>query len=632
MARLPLYQQQTMPQAGRADASMFGAATGQSMAQAGSVLQDIGVTMKRREDVIDRTVRARDFDTFARDSLTALETQDLARKDTVDQYSQGLRAKMDELMAGHAGTAGSKAEFRNQLENQIAQYEQGARSAQVKAQHTMLGNMIEQRTNELSIDASFAPDMIGEIFTQLDADISQFAEALPAGTVEQYRNSGRSAIAATAIQQLQAGNQFDAADALIKDPNVGKFLNPDASRKFVIANAAGRAKQDKEARDRQANVQSWAMAMGIPAEQMTPQQRIIAENSSPQTLQLTEKINLATMINGGVPLTVQQRNQILGLEKAGSQSQIESLLADLPAFESGRMSNDERSAFLIRAEKVFPTSYRLNQDSGQYEPISGSGGISKLSQTLGRPVSTGGPRRPAAPAAPIGGTPAGAGAAMPPVAGEDNSFIDSRGRLDFRAPPPQPGDFNYQGGEGFDATEQQAIDELMQGGGLWNMAEQIAGPVAGVRRAIGGGPVDVGVGQQEVAAARRTELIQRRLVSALQQNPRYAEGERQDIARSITIEPQILSNPTAYRTRLIEIGKYLQEEIAYNTSILNKDPAETTVVMRQQAMQAIPLMQKVYQVLQLPPTVKTPEEALKMRPRPRQVLSPDGRLFDVPQE
>jgi hypothetical protein len=556
----------------------------------------------------------------------------LARKDTVDQYSQGLRAKMDELMAGHAGTAGSKAEFRNQLENQVAQYEQGARTAQVKAQHTMLGNMIEQRTNELSIDASFAPDMIGEIFTQLDADINQFAEALPAGTVEQYRNSGRSAIAATAIQQLQAGNQFDAADALIKDPNVGKFLNPDASRKFVIANAAGRAKQDKEARDRQANVQSWAMAMGIPAEQMTPQQRIIAENSSPQTMQLTEKINLATMLNGGVPLTVQQRNQILGLEKAGSQSQIESLIADLPAFESGRMSNDERSAFLLRAEKAFPTSYRLNQDSGQYEPVSGSGGIAKLSQALGRPVSPGGPRRPAAPAAPIGGTPAGAGAVAAPAPAMDNSFVDSQGRTDFMALPPQPGDANFQGGEGFDATEQQAIDELMQGGGLWNMAEQIAGPVAGARRAIGGGPVDVGVGQQEVAAARRTELIQRRLVSALQQNPRYAEGERQDIARSITIEPQVLSNPTAYRTRLIQIGKYLQEEIAYNTSILNKDPSETTVVMRQQAMQAIPLMQKVYQVLQLPPTVKTPEEALKMRPRPRQVLSPDGRLFDVPQE
>jgi hypothetical protein len=313
MARLPFYEQQTLPQGGRADAGMFGAATGQAMAQAGSVLQDIGVTMKRREDVIDRTVRARDFDEFARDSLTAFETRDLVKKETIDNYSQGLRAKMDELMAGHAGTAQSKAEFRNQLENQISQYQQGANAARSKASHTMLGTMIEQRTNELSVDASYAPQMLGEIFAQLDADIDQFSDALPAGMIEQYKNSGRSAIAATSIQQLQANGQFDAADQLLKDPNVSKFLNPDASRRFIINNAAGKAKQDQEARQRESNVQSWAMAMGIPADQMTPQQRLIAENASPQTMQLTEKLNLATMLNGG-ELTTAQRNQILGLE------------------------------------------------------------------------------------------------------------------------------------------------------------------------------------------------------------------------------------------------------------------------------------------------------------------------------
>jgi hypothetical protein len=631
MAKLPLYEQQTLPQGGRADASMMGAATGQAMAQAGSVLADIGVTMKRREDVIDRTIRARDFDQFANEALTALETQDLARKDTIDQYSQGLRAKMDELMAGHAGTASSKAEFRNQLENQVAQYERGARAAQVKAQHTLLGNMIEQRTNALAVDAGFAPDMMDEIFNQLDADISQFSDALPADMIQKYKDSGRSAIAAASISQLESQGNFAAAKALLQNPNVSKFLNPDATRRFTISITAGQAKQDREAAQREANVQSWAMAMGIDAAQLTPQQRMIAENASPQTMQLTEKINLATMMNGGQPLTLAQRNQIIGLDKQGSRTQMQDLLADLPAFESGRMTDVDRAAFLLQAEKLFPTQYRLNQDSGQYEAVPGSGGVAKLSQTLGRPVSAGGPRRsaaPAAPAAPVGGTPAGAGMDM----GVDNSFVDAQGRTDFMALPPQPGDANYQADAVFEGAEQQAFDELMQGGGLWNMAEQVAGPVAGARRAIGGGPVDVGVGQQEVAAARRTELIQRRLVSALQQNPRYAEGERQDIAKSITIEPAVMSNPTAYRTRLIQIGKYLQEEIAFNTNVLKQDPTKTTVQMRQQAMQAIPLMQKVYEVLQLPPTVKTPEEALKMQPRPRQVLTPDGRLLNVPQE
>jgi hypothetical protein len=621
MARLPMYEQQTLPQGGRADAGMFGGQVGQAMAQAGSVLQDIGVTIKRREDVIDRTIRARDLDAYAQESLTALETQDLARKETVDQYMQGLRTKADELLAGHNGTAASKAEFRNQLLNQQYQYEKSVKAAQVKAQHTMLGKMIEQRTNELSIDAGFAPDMIDDIFKQLDADINVFGDALPSDVIEQNKNSGRSAIAAASIQQLLANGQPEAAEAVLKNPNVGKFLNPDASRRFMINITADKAKQSKDVRDREANVQSWAMAIGIDPADMTPQQRMIAENSNPATMQLADKINFVTMLNGK-PLTIEQRNQILGMDKQGRSSQMQDLVADLPAFESGRMSREEQAAFLLQAEKLFPTQYRQNVDTGQYEAIPGSGGVAKLAQALGRPVSSPGRRAPAAPAVPIGGAPVGAA----PV---DNSFIDEKGRLDFRAMPaeePSGADQVFQG------EEQAAFDALMQGGGLWNLADQIAGPVAGVRRGIGAGPVDIGVGQQEVAAARRAELIQRRLVSALQQNPKYAEGEREDIAKAISIEPEIMSNPTAYRTRLIQIGKYLQQEIAYNTNILKQDPTTTTSQMRQQAMQAIPLMQKVYEVLQLPPTVKSPEEALKMRPRPRQVLSPDGRLFNVPQE
>ena len=627
MARLPIYTQQTLPEAGRADASMMGGATAQTVAQAGSVLQDIGVTMKRREDVIDRTIRARDFDAFARESLTALETQDLARKETVDQYSQGLRAKMDELMAGHAGTASSRAEFRNQLENQIAQYEQGARSAQVKAQHTMIGNIIEERTNILAVDAGFAPDMIGEIFSQIDSEIDQFGDALPTGMIEQYKNSARGAIAQTAIQRLQNDGNFEAARELMSNPDVAKNLAPNVSRQLTINNVAGQAKQDREARQREANVQSWAMAMGIDPENMTPQQRMLAENASTQTMNYVEKINLATMLNGGQPLAPEVRDRIMKIDRAGTRTQVQDLISQMPAFESGRMSDDERAAFLVQAEKIFPTQYRLNQANGQQEPIPNSGGIAKLAETIGRPLGGAQPRQPA-PGVPIGGTPAGASGDM----GMDNSFVDDQGRTDFRALPPQPGEPGFVGEVDEAAQVIGAAPMTEQAGGLWNLADRIAGPVAGVRRGIGGGPVDIGIGQQEVAAAQEVQLQQRNLVRALQQNPRYAEGERKDIAVSISIEPEVLSNPTAYRTRLIQIGRYVQEEIAYQTSVLNQPASETTVEMRKQAMQAIPLFQKFQQRLGLPPTVRTPEEALKMRPRPPQVLTPDGRLLDVPQE
>jgi hypothetical protein len=606
---------------------MAGAQLAEAVAGAGAAMEDIRVNMQKRDDSIKKTMSARDHDRSLQELNTSLSTEDMADVNTFQRWKEGAIAITEETVANFQGTKSARAALREQLTNQMYQYEKAVRGQQIKAQHEMIGTMIEETTNQLSIDAGFAPETIGLTFEALDAQIDDLASggAIPTEMAQQYKNSGRSAIAASAIQQLEARGQFETAEALLKDPSVGRFLKPDTARQMTIRVTAGKAKQQQETAQRQVNVQSWAMAMGVDADQMTPQQRMIAENASPATMNLADKINLATMLNGGT-LSTAQRNQILGLERQGSRTQMQDLMADLPMFESGRMTPEDQAAFLLQAEKLFPTQYRQNPDTGQFVAVPGSGGVAKLNEALGRSATA--PRAPAAPGAPIGGTPAGSDQSDMDV---DMSFTDDQGRTDFLARPAEGADMGQED-QVFEGAEQQAFDELMQGGGLWNMADQIAGPKAGVSRLIGGGPVDVSFGQQEVAAARRTELIQRRLVSALQQNPRYAEGERQDIAKSISIEPNSMTNPNAYRTRLLEIGNYLEQEIAYNSNILKKDPSTTTVQMRQQAMQAIPLMQKVYQALQLPPVVRTPEEALKMSPRPLQVRVPDGRLYDVPQE
>jgi hypothetical protein len=628
MAQFPIYRQQTIAQAPRASAAEFGGQVGQAMTQVGNTLTEIGVNMKRREDTIDRTMKARDFDAFAQEASRGMEPQDFARQETYDTYVQGLRAKSDELLASHKGTSASRAEFKNQLMNQIYQYEKGARETQVKAQQTIIGNVIEERTNQLSVDAGFAPDQLEFAFEELDVQIDQFRDAMNPAVLEKYKNAGRSAIAAASIEQLIARGQVDAAETVLKNPNVNKFLNPDATRRFTINIGAEKGKREAENLKRESNVQAWSSITGIPVGNMTPQQLMIAGNASTATMQMAEKLVLTEMLQGA-PATPQQRATILGLDKTGRQTETQSLIADLPAFESGRMSPDEQSAFMIQAERLFPTQYRLDETSGTQQPIPGSGGIARLNQVLGRRVVMPSSSQ-RTPTPTPGSTPVGAGQNMGQYI--DNSFVDAQGRTDFRALPPDPVEPSLMRDDGGTPDEEQAFKSINQGGGLFNMAERIAGPVAGVRRAVGGGPLDIGMGQQEVAAARNAELIQRRLVTALQQNPRYAEGEREDIAKSVSIEPAVMSNPTAYRTRLIEIGKYFQDEIKYNVSVLAKPASETTVQMRQQATQAISVMQKVYQSLGLPPTVKTPEEALKMQPRPRQILTPDGRLFDVPQE
>jgi hypothetical protein len=435
MARLPFYEQQTLPQGGRADAGMFGAASGQAMAQTGSALQDIGVAMKRREDVIDRTVRLGDMNKFATESLSALETQDLVRKETIDTYVQGLRAKKDELIAGHAGTAQSKAEFRAQLENQIAQYEQGANAARSKASNVMLGTMIEQRTNELAVDAGFAPDMLGDIFTQLDADIDQFADALPAGLVEQYKNSGRSAIATTAVQRLQSDEQFEAADQLLNDPDVRKFLPPDVSRRFIINNAAGMGKQAAEQRRIENNVTRMRSIMG----ELTPEQEQIIRTMPPKD-QRTPLDDLAewSMFNPGKPIPRAIIDKAYNFGSTGGDSTIErqhKIIQDLSDAYAVGATTAEQDRLFESAVSILGKPRETRDAYGNR--VSVPGGVPSYALNA---MNARGNNPPAAPAAAVPSM----GDSFQPEQPFMTEGPDGQMREDYPAFPPQPGEAGYE--------------------------------------------------------------------------------------------------------------------------------------------------------------------------------------------
>jgi hypothetical protein len=523
------------------------------MAQAGSVLQDIGVTMKRREDVIDRTVRARDFDAFARESLTALETQDLARKDTVDQYSQGLRAKMDELMAGHAGTASSKAEFRNQLENQVSQYEQGARAAQVKAQHTMLGTMIEQRTNELAIDAGFAPDMLGEIFTQLDADIDQFSDALPAEMVQQYKNSGRSAIAASSIERLMANGQIDAAEAVLKNPEIGKFVNPDASRKFTIKIGA---EQGKRA-ERQQQIEARIARMKIVMPNMTPEQEQVIRNMPPKSERTPfDDIAEWSMLNPGKPVPQSYIDQAYGFTNSGIGSnwgnsidgRAYSTLENLATRYSMGMTTPEEDRQWQIATDILGRSKQTTDVMGK--PVTIAGSLPSF-VTQANQMRRGAPPAvvPPAPAMPPVGAPAMPAAPMGGGGGQvDNSFIDSQGRLDFNAIPPDAQPAAAPGGRVYESAQASGGAGLTASMSAMELAPFITGPAAKLiaqpAGAIPGRPFDVDPRYRE--AQTRMNVIHDRASNALRPEGKIADQYRQELNKITSLRGQVFDNEENY--------------------------------------------------------------------------------------
>lgn len=643
MPRLNMYEQQTIAQSPTASGSAFGAQVGEATAQMGNVIQDIGVQMKRREDVIDRTIRARDFDTWAQESLRGLEPADLARAETFEQYRQGLDQKFQEVLGSHNGTSASKAEFKNQLLNQRHQYEKSAREAQVKAQHTVLGNIITDTVNQLGAQAAFVPDMMDSIFAELDYKIDEFRDALPAESLEQYKRAGRSEIAVTSIQALLSEGNADAAESLLKNPEVSKYLNPNLSRKFTIDVKTEQVKKATQRSRQESNLATWANVLGIPVEQLSPQQRMMIENADPKLMEQAQRFTLVEMLTGKRP-DGEMTERLFGLDRAERTNRTRDIAAMAPAYAAGQLSAEDAAVFEMEVAKTFRPTHRQDPVTGQFFPIPGS---ENIPPSLARQLTQGrnyyGGVAPA-PQRPLGGEPVGAqmtqetmrplGQGETPQPGQTVQ-LDVGGRTIGRGQVDQSGRWSITDNSPRDPAVEVLGDTPMleQGGGIWGVADKVAGlPAAGLRL-LGGGPIPLGIGQAQVAAAQEVELQQRNLVRALQQNPRYAEGERQDIARSISIEPAALSNPQAYRTRLLEIGRYVQEELRHQQSVISADPSTTTVEMRQQALRAIPLFQKFYQRLGLPPTVKTPEEALKMNPRPRQVIGPDGfTIYDVPQE
>lgn len=203
------------------------------------------------------------------------------------------------------------------------------------------------------------------------------------------------------------------------------------------------------------------------------------------------------------------------------------------------------------------------------------------------------------------------------------------GRLGTVAIPPSSPFYDQSQPPGQTSMVPAATESPVKGRGLWSMASKIAGPVAGVARWWGSGPIPMGMGQEEVAAEQYVINQQKSLVRALQQNPRYAEGERKSIEQDIAIKPETMGNPRAFQLRLVEIGKYIDEELRFNAKVL-QNPTGTTVQQRQQAMQSNAALSQFYDQLELPIRVKSLGEAQKLPSNVEEFLDENWILRDGP--
>ena len=636
MAKLNMYEQQTTTPGVRADAQAFGAGAAQAMGQMGEVAMDLGMQIKRREDVIERVQLMNEFDQVAQQALQAVQdTEDIARKDTVDSFQQGLRQKAGDILKRHGGTSASRAELQVQIENQVGQYAKSAFAAQVKAQQQFIGRRVEQKANELASDAVFAPDKLTDMFGVLDTEIDMLGDALSPSQAAQYKDAGRAQIATGAIQNLLARGQFQSAKSMMENPEVKKYLTPDASRKFGIDVVVEERKAEVEQQRQNANVRRLAQ---LARRDLTPEEVQRARDlPERKNMSISDKITEYELVTGK-PASQAVVNEFYSVDTANGVSSFGNSLQgralqyvtdNSVAYANGMLSPDQARQYEVMYAEAYKPVERQDPATGQWTKITPTI-PTFVTQALNQGRGYyGGVSAPAAPQGMGGGAAPAQGGTMTPgqqvqltlpdgrtigpaTVGPDGTWSITDPNPTTPAPSQTP-------------TTPRAAGE--SGRTIWERRQNVAGPVAaaksGLNRVPGVGPAAAGFafGEADVqqADADRTyvEGASRDLVRVLQNNPRFTEGERQAIEKEISIAPEIFRSQESFEAKLIGIAQSLADRKADAQRTLN---AEVSIDERRAAMDRIAAIDNFMGKLGIPPIVRTEEEV--------QALPPGTRFMD----
>ena len=236
------------------------------------------------------------------------------------------------------------------------------------------------------------------------------------------------------------------------------------------------------------------------------------------------------------------------------------------AYADGQLTPDEDNMFIAAANRIIadgrPRKERYQDEAGRDRVVEIPGyEIPWLNEALAQrqQLDSLGPRPPretpgtvslGPPSAQVGAVPAEAGAETPEAVAT---------------------------AQGPTTTGQEAAPRQRT---IWEMAPnlstvQVAGAMIGQNVPGMGG---ISAQAQEDQAYFESSL--RELIKALQNNPRYAEGERQQIEMELDLSPRILRDTTAFRNSLMGINRFLTEK--KNDAMRTvQDPEATGEAVRQ---------------------------------------------------
>lgn len=545
-----------------------------------------------RADAINRYTE--DAGKLYRDSLVETDLSDPVALENVGKKLSDMEAN---LLEEHGGSEDSRALLTSRLGGLRSHY-----SELFANKATEIG--VAKVSTRLSADISKVLSSGDDIQTQLDTVdgiIDDWSGSLPEETEQTYRETAYRDIGLARINNALEANDAKSARAMFKAaPSMNIIFSPDQQRQITTrlikaekAEDDGRKAGEKRLReaatilgiddikDVPVNVRATLVGMPTKSGPMTGAEKV-ADFEATMT-KATGKPYTAT------PEQVARIFKIEGEENGGfgnglTGRALSIMTEGAPAFAAGLMAPDEERRFLSAVTEYAQPSSFQNPDTG-------------IMQT----------RNPALPAF-VTEALERRGIELPSVSAQSTPAPQS---------VAQPGEESPEG--------------MASGRSLWGMASDVTGPVPAIAEAVGRVPI-VGdlVPSSKITQARNfIPLMQNDLVRVLQNNPRYAEGERQAIKKETNIDSNIIDTPTAYRNRLIAIDDAL--EIRQNNALSTANNPNVGRDERVQALNVLNALTKFRVNMGVPVRVKTPEEAMKLPPG-TEIILPDGSLGKVPEQ
>lgn len=615
MARLPIYEQQTVPGSVRASGQEFGAGVAQAAGQLGGVVADIGLQMQRRQDVIERVQLTSEFDKWAQDSLTTLnDTGDIGTRATVEQYTNGLREKAAEIVKRHGGGSNSRAELQAQIENQAAQYAKSATAAQVKAQQTLIGNTVEQKVNELAISATFAPDKMFDTFTELDKSIDMMGDAMSPQLAQQYKEAGRSKIATGAISRLLTNGNYTTAKAIMQNPEVGKYLDPDSSRRFGIEIAVDEGKQAEETRRVEREVQNWTTRL---KRDLTPDEVIKIKSLPTKKSEMTpsDKIVEWELVTGK-PAPQSVIDEMFDIESAsGGASMFGNSLQgralsfvteNAVAYSNGMLSPDQARTFEASLAEAYKPIQRPNPVTGQIETIAPTvpNFVQQAADQGGRFYGGGALTSRASQGGALPGQRIELRDNTGRVIGQTTVGPNGKWTIQDQNPPS-----NQQMGGGAAPPQAGPSGEGVDGATLMDLAPMLTGVSSAMGRAVANAPLGIGdtFGNQDYTrAATRASRMVEEVTGATKPETKIAEQYRQELRDLVDLGTKTWGSEGAYYARAVEIDKELRRKL----SEVNKKIDGSSMTTLEERKAAVEIRNDIQAVL---PQLGVPQTIVKSR-------------------